>query len=139
MGIRTLVACSTITAVVGIGATDARAQAQTTDETPWSAEVAIGIDPSINGLVNSGAIGELQGLATAILPNCASRPVAQPSAASPAMASRTRSMAASRASGSAKLGLSAMHSSSSHRVNWVPSSSRSSSASGPWAISRWLT
>jgi hypothetical protein len=69
MGIRTLVACSTLTAVVGIGATEARAQAQTTEESPWSAEVAIGIDPSINGLVNSGAIGELQGLATAILPN----------------------------------------------------------------------
>src|SRR5690606_15094505 len=35
-------------------------------------------------------------------------PLAQPSAASPAMASRTRSMAASSAAGSAKLGLSAM-------------------------------
>lgn len=69
MRIRILVAGSAVVAVLGIGAADARAQAQTTDESPWSAEAAIGIDPSINGLINSGAIGELQGVATAILPN----------------------------------------------------------------------
>ena len=74
MGIRTLVACSTITAVVGIGATDARAQAQTTDETPWSAEVAIGIDPSINGLVNSGAIGFITMTSRASAPEPPGRP-----------------------------------------------------------------
>jgi hypothetical protein len=69
MSIRTLVVSSTVIALVGLGATNARAQAQSTDESPWTAEVGVGIDPSINGVVNSGAIGELQGLATAILPN----------------------------------------------------------------------
>jgi len=34
----------------------------------WAIDVGAGIDPSINGNVNSGAIGTLQGQATAILP-----------------------------------------------------------------------
>jgi hypothetical protein len=38
------------------------------DESPWVFDVGIGIDPSINGNVNSGAIGVLQGQATALLP-----------------------------------------------------------------------
>jgi hypothetical protein len=50
------------------GAWTAPAQAQS-DEFPWVFDVAIGIDNSINGNVNSGAIGVLQGQATAILPN----------------------------------------------------------------------
>lgn len=45
------------------------AQAQTTDDSKWVAEVGIGIAPSINGNVNSGAIGTLNGMATAMLPN----------------------------------------------------------------------
>jgi len=38
------------------------------DESRWTFDASIGIDPSINGNVNSGAIGVLQGQATAILP-----------------------------------------------------------------------
>jgi len=48
------------------GARDARAQ---TPESRWSVDVGIGIDSSINGNVNSGAIGVLQGQTAAILPN----------------------------------------------------------------------
>ena len=39
-----------------------------TGESRWVADVGIGIAPSINGNVNSGAIGTLRGQATAILP-----------------------------------------------------------------------
>jgi Outer membrane protein beta-barrel domain len=35
---------------------------------PWVVDIGIGIAPSINGNVNSGAIGTLQGQATAMLP-----------------------------------------------------------------------
>jgi opacity protein-like surface antigen len=45
------------------------AGAQTTGDSPWVFDVGLGIDPSINGNINSGAIGTLQGQATAILPN----------------------------------------------------------------------
>jgi len=47
---------------------DARAQAKPSDESKFVVDVAVGIDNSINGNVNSGAIGRLQGQATAILP-----------------------------------------------------------------------
>jgi hypothetical protein len=50
------------------GAADARAQGQTA-ASRWVVDVGVGVDPSINGNVNSGAIGILQGQATAILPN----------------------------------------------------------------------
>lgn len=49
-------------------AREARAQ-DPDSERPWVLDVSVGIDSSINGNVNSGAIGRLQGLATAILPN----------------------------------------------------------------------
>jgi len=39
------------------------------DTSRWVVDVGTGISPSINGNVNSGAIGTLQGQATAILPN----------------------------------------------------------------------
>jgi len=45
----------------------AHAQLQTA-ESPWVIDVGVGIDVSVNGNVNSGAIGRLQGVATAILP-----------------------------------------------------------------------
>ena len=48
-------------------ASRAHAQSQPKD-TPWAIDVGVGIDPSINGNINSGAIGTLQGQATAILP-----------------------------------------------------------------------
>jgi hypothetical protein len=44
------------------------ARAQSSSESRWTVDVGVGIDPSINGNVNSGAIGTLQGQATAILP-----------------------------------------------------------------------
>src|SRR5213076_2772759 len=42
--------------------------AQSSSDSRWVFDVGIGIVPSINGNVNSGAIGTLQGQATAILP-----------------------------------------------------------------------
>ncbi len=48
------------------GAHDARAQAQ---DSGWVFDAGFGIDLNLNGNVNSGAIGTLQGVATAILPN----------------------------------------------------------------------
>jgi len=46
------------------------AQAQgASDESRFVLDFGIGIDPSINGNINSGAIGALQGQAAAILPN----------------------------------------------------------------------
>jgi hypothetical protein len=45
------------------------AQTQPADESRFALDVGIGIDSSINGNVNSGAIGVLGGQATAILPN----------------------------------------------------------------------
>lgn len=45
------------------------ARAQTTGESRFAVDFGIGIDNSINGNVNSGAIGVLGGQATAILPN----------------------------------------------------------------------
>jgi len=56
-----------IAAALLAGATDARAQGQT-GESRWALDLGVSIDPSINGNVNSGAIGTLQGRATAILP-----------------------------------------------------------------------
>ena len=48
-------------------AASARAQAQ--DESRWVLDFGVGLDFSINGNVNSGAIGTLEGQAAAILPN----------------------------------------------------------------------
>lgn len=45
------------------------AHAQGTDESRFALDVGVGVDASINGNVNSGAIGVLNGQATAILPN----------------------------------------------------------------------
>jgi hypothetical protein len=54
---------------VVLGAWEARAQGAQGGEYRWVADVGIGIDTPINGNVNSGAIGFLQGQAAAILPN----------------------------------------------------------------------
>jgi Outer membrane protein beta-barrel domain len=53
-----------------VHASTARAQGGTagTSETRWAVDVGIGVAPSINGNVNSGAIGTLQGQTAAILP-----------------------------------------------------------------------
>lgn len=45
------------------------ARAQVADGSRWVIDVGVGIEPSINGNVNSGAIGTLQGETAAILPN----------------------------------------------------------------------
>ena len=47
----------------------ARAQGQAADESRWAIDVGVGLDFGVNGNVNSGAIGTLNGLATAFLPN----------------------------------------------------------------------
>lgn len=57
---------------LGLLANAATAQAQApapAADSPWVVDVGVGVDPSINGNVNSGAIGRLQNQATAILPN----------------------------------------------------------------------
>jgi hypothetical protein len=51
-----------------VGASTARAQQNQSEESRWVVDVGFGVAPSINGNVNSGAIGTLQGQATAILP-----------------------------------------------------------------------
>ena len=61
-------------AIVGLALLAGTAEAQTpppaqTDDSRFSIDVGFGLDPSINGNVNSGAIGTLNGVATAILPN----------------------------------------------------------------------
>jgi len=45
------------------------AQAQPADESRFVLDLGVGLDVSVNGNVNSGAIGRLQGQAAAILPN----------------------------------------------------------------------
>jgi hypothetical protein len=57
-----------VIALVLCAAADARAQGQP-PESRWVFDLGTGVDPSINGNVNSGAIGTLQGQATAVLPN----------------------------------------------------------------------
>jgi hypothetical protein len=62
-----IVAASVLALALG-SAADARAQGYA-DESRWVFDVGVGVDPSINGNVNSGAIGRLEGQAAAILPN----------------------------------------------------------------------
>lgn len=49
-------------------ATDAHAQASS-GESRWVVDLGVGLDNAVNGNVNSGAIGVLQGQAAALLPN----------------------------------------------------------------------
>jgi hypothetical protein len=65
---RTLVCGLVVTLMLWGGARDAGAQTPA-DESPWVLDLGFGIDIGLNGNVNSGAIGRLQGQATAILPN----------------------------------------------------------------------
>ena len=54
--------------VVGARGAAAQAPAAQASESPWVFDVGVGIQPSINGNVNSGVIGTLQGQTAAILP-----------------------------------------------------------------------
>jgi Outer membrane protein beta-barrel domain len=65
---RRFVCGAVITVVLFTGAWDVGAQTQP-DESPWVVDLGVGIDLGVNGNVNAGAIGRLQGQATAILPN----------------------------------------------------------------------
>ena len=56
-------------AVTMFAATAAPAWAQAPQDTRWALDFGVGIDFGINGNVNSGAIGRLNGQAAAILPN----------------------------------------------------------------------
>jgi hypothetical protein len=51
-----------------VGSFASPARAQTTDDSKFVVDLGLGIDMSINGNVNSGAIGRVQGQAAAILP-----------------------------------------------------------------------
>lgn len=53
---------------IAVGSLASPAQAQSTGDSKFVVDVGVGLDKSINGNVNSGAIGRLNGLATAILP-----------------------------------------------------------------------
>jgi hypothetical protein len=55
--------------VVAMFSFTSKAQGQAADESRWVVDLGAGIDVSVNGNVNSGAIGRLEGQATAILPN----------------------------------------------------------------------
>src|SRR5262245_37217300 len=67
---RALSYCPVILGAFLAGASNVAAQTQTqTSGSPWVVDLGIGIAPSINGNVNSGAIGTLQGQTAAILPN----------------------------------------------------------------------
>jgi len=65
---RSCVCCAIVVALLLVGARAANAQAQSTDSR-WVFDFAIGLDNSINGNVNSGAIGVLQGQPAALLPS----------------------------------------------------------------------
>lgn len=64
---RGLLVCSVVMVVV-FAASDVRAQGQA-GEFPWVLDLGVGIDPTINGNLNSGAIGRLQDQTVAILPS----------------------------------------------------------------------
>jgi hypothetical protein len=66
--VRFMVVCSTV--VIGLLVTTgvAQAQGQATDESRFAFDFGVGMDFGVNGNVNSGAIGRLNGLATAFLP-----------------------------------------------------------------------
>jgi hypothetical protein len=70
MRIRRRFVCCSVLIIVGLARVpDARAQAQTQSTASRIVlDFGIGVDNSVNGNVNSGAIGRLQGLATAMLP-----------------------------------------------------------------------
>ena len=60
----TMVAC--LLAMAGVAR--AQGQAQAADASRWAFDLGVGLDFGVNGNVNSGAIGRLNGLATAFLP-----------------------------------------------------------------------
>ena len=64
---RSFVYVTVIAFALVANAASARAQAQ--DESRWVLDLGVGLDFSINGNVNSGAIGTLEGQAAAILPH----------------------------------------------------------------------
>jgi len=51
------------------GVAQAQTAAAASGDSPWVFDLGFGIDLNVNGNINSGAIGRLQGQATAILPN----------------------------------------------------------------------
>jgi hypothetical protein len=72
MRIRRTVLALTITSCTLFGAARASAQSVTQsvkDPAKWAIDFGVGLSPSINGNVNSGAIGVYQGQTTAVLPN----------------------------------------------------------------------
>jgi opacity protein-like surface antigen len=64
---RGCLACAVIVCVLIARAASAQTPSQT-GESRWVVDLGFGMAPSINGNVNSGAIGTLNGLATAVLP-----------------------------------------------------------------------
>ena len=68
--LRFMMRCSTVVAcmLATTGVARAQGQAQAADESRWAFDFGVGLDLSVNGNVNSGAVGRLNGLATAFLP-----------------------------------------------------------------------
>ena len=68
--LRIMMRCSTVMVCVlsATGVAQAQGQAPAADESRWAFEFGVGLDVGVNGNVNSGAVGRLNGLATAFLP-----------------------------------------------------------------------
>ena len=62
-------ACLCVLGLLAAAPREAAAQTQSTNGSPWVVDVGIGIDPTLNGNINSGAIGTLNGQTAAILPS----------------------------------------------------------------------
>ena len=72
MRTRRTVSPSRITSCTLFGAAQcigAKRHAKRQDPAKWAIDFGVGLSPSINGNVNSGAIGVYQGQTTAVLPN----------------------------------------------------------------------
>ena len=67
--LRTLGALTVVVACMWWPSLAAAQAAQAADESQWSMDVGLGMDIGVNGNINSGAIGTLQGQTVAILPN----------------------------------------------------------------------
>jgi len=68
MRIRRRVLAIAISSCLSVGIASASAQ-PASDGSHWVIDVGVGVNPSINGNINSGAIGVYQGQTTAILPH----------------------------------------------------------------------
>ena len=67
--LRTLGALTVVVACMWCPSLAAAQARQAADESQWAVDAGLGMDIGVNGNINSGAIGTLQGQTVAILPN----------------------------------------------------------------------